>query len=230
MRTMPKTMSRPWTLRIASLFIGASLAVSPVYAQESAEEATPAPTLPPLLESIEDTGEAAEDLDFDSRDESLPETTPNPAEVKPTPPNARPATPLAIPTLTPDQVSDEQVDQLVAALVKIEPLLRQASEDLRNAPNESAQAAIEQEFEAEATTIVTENGLTVDQYRQLITLANSNPNFGQRVYQELQQLQDQPDTDTQDTDRSIEAPADEDALETPESSDNDRLNEDDTFE
>ncbi len=109
----------------------------------------------------------------------------------PAPDSLRPATPLAIPSLTPEQVTDEQVDQLVTALVDIEPLLREASTELRRTQDPDEQRQIEQTFETEATAIVEDSGLTVDQYRQFINLANANPEFGQRVAQQLREVQNQ---------------------------------------
>jgi hypothetical protein len=121
------------------------------------------------------------------------------AQVEPTPedPAGAEVTPVAPPaTLNAEEVSDEQVEQLASALLQIEPMLRQATDNLAAAETDEQRQEIATSFEQEATETVVETGLSVDLYRQLIELANSNPQFGQRVAAQLDELQ--PEMSTED--------------------------------
>jgi hypothetical protein len=124
-------------------------------------------------------------------EEPTTETTASPPPLASPPPAQAPAPPQPAqpPSLQSEDVTDEQVDQLVAALLAIEPLVKQASTDLNQAETDQQRLQIEQQFERQATGIVEDNGLTVDQYRQLVNLANSEPAFGQRVAAALEELQ-----------------------------------------
>lgn len=123
---------------------------------------------------------------------SSPQPLQSPAVGSPQPGSS--PTPQAVrtpaqPQLTADQVSEEQVEQLVTALSQIEPLLRQASTDLRASQDPAQRQQIERRFESQATEIVEEVGLTVDLYVQLVTLAKQDQEFGETVTEQLRQLQ-----------------------------------------
>ncbi len=125
-----------------------------------------------------------------------PLASPAPAQASPSPAQA-PALPQAQPpSLQAEEVTDEQVDQLVAALIAIEPLVKKASADLNQAETDQQRLQIEQQFERQATGIVEDNGLTVDLYRQMVNLANSDAAFGQRVATALEELQQETGSDT----------------------------------
>ncbi|MGY4591504.1 hypothetical protein ACVWXF_002172 [Thermostichus sp. MS-CIW-40] len=96
--------------------------------------------------------------------------------------------PLASPALTPEQVTDAQVEQLVRILLELDPLIREASAQLRETQNEEEYEQIMQRTETQASRIVEEQGLTVLQYRELMTLANENPVLNQRVRARLQEV------------------------------------------
>jgi len=96
--------------------------------------------------------------------------------------------PLASPTLTPEQVTDAQVEQLVRILLELDPLIREASAQLRETQNEEEYEQIMRRTETQASRIVEEQGLTVLQYRELMTLANENPVLNQRVRARLQEV------------------------------------------
>lgn len=106
-------------------------------------------------------------------------------------PSSQPGRPSPTPQLTADQVTDEQVEQLVLALSEIEPLLRKASAELQANQDAAKRQQIEQQFESQATQVVESTGLTVEQYIQLVTLAQRDQEFGQRVNQQLEQLQEE---------------------------------------
>ena len=96
--------------------------------------------------------------------------------------------PLASPTLTPEQVTDAQVEQLVRILLELDPLIREPSAQLRETQNEEEYEQIMRRTETQASRIVEEQGLTVLQYRELMTLANENPVLNRRVRARLQEV------------------------------------------
>lgn len=96
--------------------------------------------------------------------------------------------PVASPALTPEQVTDAQVEQLVRILLELDPLIREASAQLRETQNEEEYEQIMRRTETQASRIVEEQGLTVLQYRELMTLANENPVLNQRVRARLQEV------------------------------------------
>jgi hypothetical protein len=73
-------------------------------------------------------------------------------------------------------------------MLEVEPLIRKASRDLQAAKTDDEYQKILQKAESDATQIVEKNGLTVDQYKQFILLANDNPAMRQRVEQVLNTL------------------------------------------
>ncbi|MEN9203285.1 MAG: DUF4168 domain-containing protein [Thermostichus sp. DG_1_6_bins_120] len=95
---------------------------------------------------------------------------------------------LPTPGLTAEQVTDEQVEQLVQILLELDPLIREASDQLRETQDEEEYEQIMQRTESQASRIVEEQGLTVLQYRELMTLANENPVLNQRIRVRLQEL------------------------------------------
>ncbi|MFS8855344.1 DUF4168 domain-containing protein [Synechococcus sp. H55.2] len=116
--------------------------------------------------------------------------TPLPSSAATASPTEAPTTPspLASPTLTPEQVTDAQVEQLVRILLELDPLIREASAQLRETQNEEEYEQIMQRTETQASRIVEQQGLTVLQYRELMTLANENPVLNQRVRVRLQEV------------------------------------------
>ncbi|MEO1134713.1 MAG: DUF4168 domain-containing protein, partial [Cyanobacteria bacterium J06639_1] len=91
--------------------------------------------------------------------------------------------------LTAADITDEQVEQLARSLLAIQPLLIAANREIQNAGSPTEQREIEQSFETQAIAIVTREGLSVEQYRELLMLADRNPEFEQRVSAQLDDLQ-----------------------------------------
>lgn len=139
-----------------------SLGSLPVWAQESTP--LPSPTAPA------------------SPGVPLPAATPSPAQPGPGSPT---------PSLTAEQVTDDQVEQLVNILLELDPLIRRASTQLRETQDEDEYEQIMQRTEAQASRIVEEQGLTVPQYRELMTLANENPVLNQRIRVRLQEVMEE---------------------------------------
>ncbi len=121
--------------------------------------------------------------------ESVQESTPIPLPIAtPTPPATLPPRPTVPPTLNPDTISDQEITNLVQALQKIKPLVEGASRVLQATSEPAQRQRIEADFEAAATRVVQEHNLTPERYRDLITLANSNPVFRRRVQARLDAL------------------------------------------
>ncbi|MEN9230943.1 MAG: DUF4168 domain-containing protein [Thermostichus sp. DG02_5_bins_236] len=95
------------------------------------------------------------------------------------------------PGLTAEQVTDEQVEQLVQILLELDPLIRGASAQLRETQDEDEYEQIMQRTEVQASRVVEEQGLTVTQYRELMTLANESPVLNQRIRVRLQQVMEE---------------------------------------
>lgn len=139
----------------------------------------------------------AQEEDQPTPEQPTTETTSSPPPLASPPPAQAPSLPQAQPpSLQSEDVTDEQVDQLVAALIAIEPLVKKASADLNQAETDQQRLQIEQQFERQATGIVEDNGLTVDLYRQMVNLANSESAFGQRVAAALEELQQETDSES----------------------------------
>ncbi|MEN9225593.1 MAG: DUF4168 domain-containing protein [Thermostichus sp. HHBFW_bins_43] len=150
-----------------ALLVGLTLSLGslPVWAQES-------PTLPsPAAPASPASGGAP-----------LSPATPNPAQPRQGSPS---------PNLTAEQVTDAQVEQLVNILLELDPLIREASAQLRETQDEDEYEQIMQRTEAQATRIVEAEGLSVAQYRDLMTLANENPVLNQRIRVRLQEVMEE---------------------------------------
>jgi hypothetical protein len=80
------------------------------------------------------------------------------------------------------------VEQLVQILLELDPLIREASAQLRETQNEEEYEQIMQRTETQASRIVEKQGLTVAEYRELMTLANEDPVLNQRVRARLQKV------------------------------------------
>jgi hypothetical protein len=80
------------------------------------------------------------------------------------------------------------VEQLVQILLELDPLIREASAQLRETQNEEEYEQIMQRTETQASRIVEKQGLTVAEYRELMTLANEDPVLNQRVWARLQKV------------------------------------------
>lgn len=84
-------------------------------------------------------------------------------------------------------IPSEKVSQFVHACVQVVKLIERREGELQGAETESESLRIEQEIEAEAMAIIEKAGLTRQEYLQLLTLANIDPEFGDRVATQLQE-------------------------------------------
>ncbi|MEO1210440.1 MAG: DUF4168 domain-containing protein [Cyanobacteria bacterium J06638_20] len=95
-----------------------------------------------------------------------------------TPPPTNPAT---------EDISTEKVSQFVHAYLQVLALVDEREGDLQAAETQLESLRLQQEMEAEAFAIIEDSGLTLQEYLQLLGLANTDPEFGERVATQLQE-------------------------------------------
>lgn len=86
-----------------------------------------------------------------------------------------------------NDISLEKVSQFVQAYVQVIKLVEQREGELQSAETESESLQIQQEIEAEAFEAIASTGLTWQEYLQLLGLANTDPEFGERIATQLQE-------------------------------------------
>lgn len=84
-------------------------------------------------------------------------------------------------------IPSEKVSQFVHACLQVVALIEQREGELQGAETESESLRIEQEIEAEALAIIENAGLSRQEYLQLLGLANTDPEFGERIAIQLQE-------------------------------------------
>ena len=92
------------------------------------------------------------------------------------------------PNLDPGNIPSEKVNQFVRACLQVVKLIEQREGDLQSMEGGAESRRLEQEIEAEALAIIETSGLTRQEYLQLLGLANTDPEFGERVANQLQEL------------------------------------------
>ncbi|MBD1865811.1 DUF4168 domain-containing protein [Cyanobacteria bacterium FACHB-471] len=86
-----------------------------------------------------------------------------------------------------NDISSEKVSQFVQAYVQVIKLVEQREGELQSAETESESLQVQQEIEAEAFEAIASTGLTWQEYLQLLGLANTDPEFGERIATQLQE-------------------------------------------
>jgi len=89
--------------------------------------------------------------------------------------------------IDPNNIPSEKVSQFVHACLQVVALIERREGELQGAETESESLRIEQEIEAEALSIIETAGLTRQEYLQLLGLANTDPEFGERIAVQLQE-------------------------------------------
>jgi hypothetical protein len=84
-------------------------------------------------------------------------------------------------------ISTEKISQFIQAYLSVVGLIEQRESDLQSAETESESMQMQQAIRAEAVELIQENGLTLQEYLQLLSLANVDPEFGERVTAQLQE-------------------------------------------
>lgn len=84
-------------------------------------------------------------------------------------------------------ISSEKISQFVAAYLQVLDLMEQREGEMQGAETDSESLRVRQEIEAEAFAIIESAGLTWQEYLQLLGLANTDPDFGERIATQLQE-------------------------------------------
>lgn len=87
-----------------------------------------------------------------------------------------------------EDISFEKVSQFVQAYLQVLALLDRREGDLQAAETELESLRLQQEVEVEAFHLIEASGLTLQEYLQLLGLANTDPEFGERVATLLQEI------------------------------------------
>lgn len=87
-----------------------------------------------------------------------------------------------------DDISTEKVSQFVRAYLQVVELLNRREGDLQSAETQLESIRLQQEIEMEAFHTIEAAGLTLQEYLQLLGLANTDPEFGERVATQLQEV------------------------------------------
>lgn len=84
-------------------------------------------------------------------------------------------------------ISLEKVTQFVRAYLNVLELIEGREGELQGAETDLESVRIEQEIETEAFALIEAEGLTMQEYLQLLRLANTDPDFGERIAAQLQE-------------------------------------------
>jgi hypothetical protein len=85
-------------------------------------------------------------------------------------------------------ISAEKISQFVQAYLQVVALIDQREGELQGAETESDSLRIKQEIETSAISLIETAGLTFQEYLQLLTLANVDPEFSDRIVAQLQTM------------------------------------------
>lgn len=85
-------------------------------------------------------------------------------------------------------ISAEKVSQFVQAYLQVLRLIDRREPELQAAETESESLRIQQEIEAEAYGAIAAAGLSEAEYLQLLGLANTDAEFGERIAAQLQEI------------------------------------------
>jgi len=87
-------------------------------------------------------------------------------------------------------IPSEKVDQFVSAYLKVVELIDDRTEELQRAETEAESARLQRSIQSEAFDLIEAAGLSRQDYWQLLGLANTDPEFRDRVLAQLEE-QDQ---------------------------------------
>ncbi|NDJ16537.1 DUF4168 domain-containing protein [Myxacorys almedinensis A] len=90
-------------------------------------------------------------------------------------------------TISSEKVSSEKVSQFVSACLQVVSLIERREGQLQAAETDSESLRIQREIETDAIALIEQAGLTRQEYLQLLSLANVDPEFGERVATLLQE-------------------------------------------
>ncbi|MBW4473311.1 MAG: DUF4168 domain-containing protein [Stenomitos rutilans HA7619-LM2] len=91
------------------------------------------------------------------------------------------------PLIDPSSIPSEKVSEFVHACLQVVALIERREGELQGSETETESLRVEQEIESEALAIIEKAGLTRQEYLQLLGLANTDPEFGERIAVQLQE-------------------------------------------
>lgn len=86
-----------------------------------------------------------------------------------------------------DDISAEKIHQFVQAYLQVLALIEGRETELQGAEMEFESQQIQREIEAQAVALIQAAGLTLQEYLQLLSFTNIDPEFGERVAAQLQE-------------------------------------------
>jgi hypothetical protein len=86
-----------------------------------------------------------------------------------------------------DDISAEKISQFVQAYLQVLALIEGRETELQGAEIELESQEIQREIEAQAVGLIQAAGLTLQEYLQLLSFTNIDPEFGERVAAQLQE-------------------------------------------
>lgn len=89
-----------------------------------------------------------------------------------------------------ENISSEKLSQFVQAYLQVTTLIEQREDALQGAETNSESVQMQREIAADALDKIAAAGLTLQEYLQLLRLANLDPEFGERVAIQLQEAID----------------------------------------
>lgn len=111
------------------------------------------------------------------------DATPSPAPSITAPSSLPPRSGLDV-----NDISSEKVSQFVRAYLAVLGLFEQHESELQGAETDLESLRLEREVEQEAFQHIEAEGLTLQEYLQLLRLANIDPEFGERIALQLQEM------------------------------------------
>lgn len=84
-------------------------------------------------------------------------------------------------------ISSEKLSQFVSACLQVVSLIERREGELQAAETDSESLRLQRDIETGAIAIIEQAGLTRQEYLQLLSLANVDPEFGERVATLLQE-------------------------------------------
>ncbi len=104
-----------------------------------------------------------------------------------TPPEAESIAPAGLNT---DAIAPEKINQFIHAYLQVTNLIEQREGEVQAAETDSESQRIQQDIEAEAIGLIEAESLTLQEYLQLLGLANLDPEFSDRIALQLQEAID----------------------------------------
>jgi hypothetical protein len=94
---------------------------------------------------------------------------------------------LTPPSFDANSIPSEKVNQFVQAYLQVLELINRRQGELLSAETKIASDRLEREIESQALQLIKQTGLTQQEYLQLLSLANIDPEFGERIAASVQE-------------------------------------------